>query len=167
VAIDLQLRGDSDYFKSWLTKRGQGRVTTHWGVRQDDPDKLQRILEDRLSPLDLVVDDASHMRKPTVRSFELPFPHVRPGGFYIIEDWAWALQPEFQSRQHGWSMYPSLHPVAHQIMKLHGSRPDLIEMRYVYPDALIVQRGPGDRHAIELDRADRSQEKAMGPHRRG
>jgi hypothetical protein len=41
-------------------------------------------------PLDLVVDDASHLVGPTRASFNTLFPRLRPGGFYIIEDWSWA-----------------------------------------------------------------------------
>ena len=38
-------------------------------------------------PLDLVIDDASHVLGPTRSSFESLFPHLRPGGTYLIEDW--------------------------------------------------------------------------------
>ena len=36
AAIDLQLRGDSEYFTAWQRERGGGRVSTHWGVSQTD-----------------------------------------------------------------------------------------------------------------------------------
>ena len=38
-------------------------------------------------PLDLVIDDASHLYGPTMASFEVLFPRLRPGGLYVIEDW--------------------------------------------------------------------------------
>jgi hypothetical protein len=41
-------------------------------------------------PLDLVVDDASHLVGPTRASLNTLLPRLRPGGFYIIEDWSWA-----------------------------------------------------------------------------
>ena len=37
--------------------------------------------------IDLVIDDASHRLAETRSSFESLFPHVRPGGLFIIEDW--------------------------------------------------------------------------------
>jgi hypothetical protein len=45
------------------------------------------------APLDLVIDDASHIYGPTKASFQALFPLLRPGGLYLIEDWAWAHWP--------------------------------------------------------------------------
>ena len=42
-------------------------------------------------PLDLVVDDASHLLEPSIASFNLLFPRLRPGGVYVLEDWSWQL----------------------------------------------------------------------------
>ena len=44
--------------------------------------------------IDLVIDDASHVYEPTLASFETLFPHLRPGGLYIIEDWQWSYSDE-------------------------------------------------------------------------
>jgi hypothetical protein len=44
-------------------------------------------------PLDLVVDDCSHLYEPTRASFNELFPRLRPGGAYVIEDWVWAHTP--------------------------------------------------------------------------
>jgi len=38
-------------------------------------------------PYDLVVDDASHDGTATWRTWELLWPLVRPGGWYVVEDW--------------------------------------------------------------------------------
>jgi predicted O-methyltransferase YrrM len=69
------------------------RVHVHHGVDQGDAARLTALLEEAgiVAPeLDLVVDDASHLVDPTRRSFEVLFPYLRPGGRYVIEDWAWA-----------------------------------------------------------------------------
>ena len=90
VGIDGATRGDSPYFRNWIASRGLGdRVRTHWGVDQGDGATLRRIVaeEFRGAPLDLVIDDCSHMFVPTKASFEALFPCLRVGGFYIIEDW--------------------------------------------------------------------------------
>ena len=34
----------------------------------------------------------SHLRDETIASFETLFPRLRPGGQYVIEDWAWRQQ---------------------------------------------------------------------------
>ena len=68
------------------------RLHPHFGVDQANRDALRTILADDLgdAPLDLVIDDASHRLDLTRRSFEILYPRMRPGGCYIIEDWAWA-----------------------------------------------------------------------------
>lgn len=57
--------------------------------------------------MDLVVDDASHFYEQTKTSFQTLFPLVRPGGMYIIEDWGWSFQDDFQSPDHPWSSISS------------------------------------------------------------
>jgi hypothetical protein len=91
VAIDLVRKGDSEYFKWYVASRGlQDRLKTYWGVDQADEERLREIVHREFpGPLDLIVDDASHLFAPTVKSFETLFPLVRPGGLYIIEDWGW------------------------------------------------------------------------------
>jgi hypothetical protein len=91
VAIDLLTRGDSEYFKWYVSSRSlQDRLKTYWGVDQADEAKLRDIWGREFScPLDLIVDDASHLYAATKKSFETLFPLLRPGGLYIIEDWRW------------------------------------------------------------------------------
>ena len=38
--------------------------------------------------LDIIIDDASHVGAWSLRSYRALFPFLRPGGFYMIEDWA-------------------------------------------------------------------------------
>jgi predicted O-methyltransferase YrrM len=66
------------------------RVEIHWGVDQSDPVVVPEILDQAFGnqPLDLVVDDASHMLIPSAASFEMIFPRLRDGGLYILEDWS-------------------------------------------------------------------------------
>jgi len=65
-------------------------VRPYFGVDQADGDRLREIVAAEFGgePIDLVVDDASHDYGPTLASFETLFPLVRPGGLYLIEDWA-------------------------------------------------------------------------------
>lgn len=37
---------------------------------------------------DLIVDDASHIGHLSAATFSLLWPMVRPGGYYVVEDWA-------------------------------------------------------------------------------
>ncbi|MEB3049487.1 class I SAM-dependent methyltransferase [Mycolicibacter sp. MYC123] len=40
----------------------------------------------QIGPFDIVIDDGSHFNHHVITSFHALFPHVRPGGLYVIED---------------------------------------------------------------------------------
>ena len=70
--------------------QAEGRVWPEGAVQvisaQDDP-ALPGLLEQAGAlPLDLIVDDASHQPTQTSQTFELLWPLVAPGGYYVIED---------------------------------------------------------------------------------
>ena len=51
----------------------------------------------------LIVDDASHDGNLTMASFNLLWPLVAPGGFYVVEDWTVALRDDpHWGPQAGW-----------------------------------------------------------------
>jgi hypothetical protein len=60
------------------------RVRTFQG-RQADEDVLERLLA-VTGPLDLVIDDGSHLWADQIASFRKLYPHVKPGGYYAVED---------------------------------------------------------------------------------
>ena len=67
----------------------------------DDVDQADRAGSPRSSseafgdqPLDLVIDDCSHLYEATRASFNELFPRLRPGGLYWIEDWPWAHEKQ-------------------------------------------------------------------------
>lgn len=63
---------------------------------QDDP-RLPRELDAHEEAWDLIVDDASHDGALTVKTLDLLWPLVSPGGFYVIEDWftGWPAYTEY------------------------------------------------------------------------
>lgn len=91
VALELDpdpVQGLTDF----ISRRGIAeRIRPHYGVNQADRERVHEIVSAELegAPLDLVIDDASHLLGPTRASFETLFPLVRPGGSYLIEDWNW------------------------------------------------------------------------------
>ncbi|TPM05943.1 glycosyltransferase [Mesorhizobium sp. B2-3-11] len=52
---------------------------------QDDPELLDRIVE-KYGPIDIVVDDGSHMMDHVIATFEHLYQHVQPNGVYLVED---------------------------------------------------------------------------------
>lgn len=70
--------------------RGFGdRLVPYYGTDQGDRSRVAEIVDQEFgdAPIDLVIDDASHMYGPTRASFETLFPRIRPGGRFVIEDW--------------------------------------------------------------------------------
>jgi predicted O-methyltransferase YrrM len=68
-----------------------GSVRVEYGVSQDDIVRVRELTIEHFGPgrsIDVVVDDASHLLAPTRTSFETVFPLIRPGGSYIVEDYA-------------------------------------------------------------------------------
>lgn len=65
------------------------RRTVRVVARHDDP-QLPGMLG---GTFDLIVDDGCHDGETVRRSFALLWPLVRPGGFYVVEDWQVSLRP--------------------------------------------------------------------------
>lgn len=77
------------------------RLRTHRGD-QGDPRHVDKLATE-IGPLDIVIDDGSHLNQHVVTSFNALFPHVRPGGLYVIEDVQTAYWP-------GWGGYDGPQP---------------------------------------------------------
>ncbi|MGY6285845.1 class I SAM-dependent methyltransferase [Methylorubrum extorquens] len=67
------------------------RITIFQGD-QSDPGILHRMNE-QCGPFDIILDDGSHENTHVIRSFEVLFPLLRPGGLYVIEDIQTAYWP--------------------------------------------------------------------------
>ena len=92
VAID-QAPGEWPELRRHVAARGFERSARLYGqFEQSDRGRLAEIVEENFKgqPLDLVVDDCSHLYEQTRQSFSELFPRLRPGGVYVIEDWPWA-----------------------------------------------------------------------------
>lgn len=61
---------------------------------QDDPAFLASVVA-ATGPIDIVIDDGSHINAHVLASFELLFPHLRQGGWYVIEDLQTSYWPAF------------------------------------------------------------------------
>jgi SAM-dependent methyltransferase len=152
VGVDLAQRGGSTYFRHYVATRGlQERIQTYCGTDQADSATLRRIVEHEfVGPLDLVIDDASHLYAPSKASFEALFRLVRPKGLYVIEDWAWAHWAEFQSSDHAWAGETELTRLVFELVEAVGSSRSLIAGISVFQGFAVVERG-------ELELADVSQ----------
>jgi hypothetical protein len=65
-------------------------------IRGDQNDReLLGELAARIGPLDIVIDDGSHVNEHVLTSFNALFPHVRQGGLYVIEDLQTSYWPAY------------------------------------------------------------------------
>ncbi|HEX6346575.1 class I SAM-dependent methyltransferase [Umezawaea sp.] len=60
------------------------RLHTHQGDQSDV--EFLSGLADLTGPLDVVIDDGSHLSQDVITSFRALFPRLRPGGLYVVED---------------------------------------------------------------------------------
>ncbi|WP_414170153.1 class I SAM-dependent methyltransferase [Streptoverticillium reticulum] len=65
-------------------------------VRGDQSDRafLASIAEQH-GPFDVIIDDGSHVNEHVLATFDALFPHLRSGGFYVVEDLWTAYCPGF------------------------------------------------------------------------
>jgi hypothetical protein len=70
-------------------KYGSDRVKLYYETSQTDKVRIACICREEFGGLcDVVIDDGSHEYEASVQTLEVALSHVRPGGFYIIEDWS-------------------------------------------------------------------------------
>jgi cephalosporin hydroxylase len=121
------------------------RIRSYYGVSQTDRRRIEEIVRTEFcgAPLDVVIDDASHLYATTRRTFEIAFPLLRPGGLYVIEDWGWAHWP-------GSQFFIGQTPMSMLIMELImlcASRSDIVSDVRVFPSFAFIRKSP---HATPL-----------------
>lgn len=144
IGVDNLDRQDTMYFRKYLDSRNLDEsVKTYWRVDQGDANRLKDIVRSEYSrSLDLVIDDASHQYLLTKSSFETLFPLLRPGGLYIIEDWAWSHWPAWQAADHPWANNIELTRLVFDIVEIAGTSRDFISNLTVFQGFTVVERGP-------------------------
>lgn len=146
VGIDIQPREDSEYFRKYISSRGlAGQLKTYWGTDQADAQTLRSIVSREFDgPLDLVMDDASHLYLQTKISFECLFPLLRAGGLYIIEDWAWEHWKELDSPGQPWAREKGPTDLLFELVQATGTSTSLISSLTIYQGFTVIERGEAD-----------------------
>lgn len=147
VAVDIASESGSLAFDRYAAEHPT--VETLWGVSQADRDAVLSAIG--VGPLDLVVDDGSHLYGLTAASFDLLFPLVRPGGVYVIEDWNWPFNPS-EAESIYWRGHRSLSDLILDLAGLSVARPGIIERIELRGSLLIVEHGPADATGINVRR---------------
>jgi hypothetical protein len=121
--------------KSGLTES----VKVFYGVDQSDRRRVPALVEQEFKgPLDLIIDDASHLLAETRASFNMLFPRLVPGGLYVIEDWSWA-----HTAASGFlEGTPPLTELVFELTVASATANDAITELIVDRELTIVRRGP-------------------------
>ncbi len=143
VGVDIAVRDNSAYFNQYLEQNHlKERLKLYWGVSQDDEVKLRELIEHEFNnSLDLVIDDASHLYQFSKASFEILFPLLRPGGLYIIEDWAWGHWSQFQLPGPEWSREAELTNLVFELIQAVGTSRELFRQMTIFPGFVVIERG--------------------------
>lgn len=78
------------------------RITTYVGD-QEDRATLQKIVDHAGTDFDLIIDDGGHAMGQQQTSLGFLFPHVRPGGFYVVEGLHTSFTQRTEYRENGHS----------------------------------------------------------------
>jgi SAM-dependent methyltransferase len=146
VGVDIETDRVSALDRYLERRLATERIRLYYGTDQQDRQALKSIAHDNFEdqPLDLVIDDASHFYEPAKSSLNVFLPLLRPGGVYLIEDWAWAhWQPGFEAG--GISRYADqkspLTRLVFEAVMLAASRPDIISNVYIDASQAFLTRG--------------------------
>lgn len=151
IAIDIQNKPHLNDLVSSLNL--QDRVKLYPNVSQDNESLIREIIskETMGNPIDLVIDDGSHMYELSKASFEIIFPYIRPNGLYIVEDWNWSHYPGIYQTEK-WFDKPALTNLVFELVMLAGSdSQDIHDIDIRGISALIRKRSsysPGRRFSI-------------------
>ncbi|HEY7841664.1 MAG TPA: class I SAM-dependent methyltransferase [Gammaproteobacteria bacterium] len=151
AAVDVR-RKPVEALSKYIAARGRAdAVRTYYGVDQGDRAAMERILETEFPErdIDLVIDDGSHRYHKTRITFNACFPFLKPGGRYVIEDWAWAHWAGERWQTPPWQLWrlppyrggKALSNLLIELFMLCASRPDLVEDLSVTHNLIVVRRG--------------------------
>lgn len=108
------------------------------------------------TPIDVFIDDASHINPLSIRTFEIMFPLVKPGGLYIWED----IHTSFWAKEYQGVMSRYAEPLPALITDLlpAGQRPGMTAINFLHDLQVGLQadtlepavRGPWDGHLEEM-----------------
>jgi SAM-dependent methyltransferase len=119
-------------------------VRVHFGVAQADREQLRAAIDGDFGrePVDAVIDDASHQYAETRACFETIFPYLRPGGAYIIEDWAWGHVDDWPPE--AWAEMPLMSPLLSELMLVCGHASAVIDEVEINKRFAVIWRGAAD-----------------------
>lgn len=161
VAIDRRPPMDPR-LREYVAREGLGEtVRIHDDTDQADRRRLAEIIGAEFGdePLDLVVDDCSHLYEATKASFNELFPRLRAGGLYTIEDWPWAHEQPVADM---WAGQVPLTRLVMELVLANPVVPDLIDELRIDAESVQVRRGEAKVDPLGFDISDHLDDTGRG-----
>ena len=140
--IAFELATEAPYLTQYLERHGlTEKVRIHFSVSQSDRPAIRNLVLRGLDGtlIDVVIDDASHQYVETRASLEVLFPLVRPGGAYVIEDWAWGHHKNWPPET--WANQPLMSPLLTELMLICGKGDGVIDRIDIDTNFAVIWRG--------------------------
>lgn len=81
----IDIRDGYEYLAEWSKSYGFSKINTHMVDHSNRADLIMFGMQyDQY--FDIIIEDGSHMSADSILTFETLFPHLRSGGYYVIED---------------------------------------------------------------------------------
>ena len=141
--VGIDIRDPNPSVARHIKKMGfSDRISLYYNVSQNDDGRVNRILDQEFGrePIDIVIDDCSHIYELTKATFNNVFPRLRPGGYYVVEDWAWAHWKDWQDGTKGWPDQPALTNLLFEVTMISASSSWLISDVYVNSNFFVVKK---------------------------
>jgi SAM-dependent methyltransferase len=126
---------------------------------QKNPEELAKICS-KYAPdgIDIIIDDASHLGTWSLISYNSLFPYLKPGGFYVVEDWAtgywddWpdgsrfqAFKPEDTDEQigkripsHDFGMVGFVKYLVDEVIR--RPEPDRLDLMHIHKEMVVLRK---------------------------
>jgi cephalosporin hydroxylase len=159
--VGIDLSPPVEGFEAFCARQPVGKkIRSYYAVSQTDRIRVDQIVRDEFSNtlLDVIIDDASHLYDQTRRTFEIAFPHLRPGGTYVVEDWGWAHWPQSDVFMGKTAMSVFIM----ELIMLCASRSDLISEVRIFPAFVFVRKSQHAPAMTEMDLSSLYNKRGIG-----
>jgi cephalosporin hydroxylase len=137
--VGIDIRDSARGIEPFLARHEVGKkIKFHFSVSQSDERSVRKLIKSEFakSPIDLIIDDASHQYAHTKRTFEIAFPHLRPGGLYVIEDWGWAHWRGYN----GLMGEPAMSVLIFELVMLCATSPEVVSDIRIFPSFAFIRK---------------------------
>jgi cephalosporin hydroxylase len=137
--VGIDIRDSARGIEPFLARHEVGKkIKFHFSVSQSDERSVRKLIKSEFakSPIDLIIDDASHEYAHTKRTFEIAFPHLRPGGLYVIEDWGW---PHWRG-YNGLMGEPAMSVLIFELVMLCATSQEIVSDVRIFPSFAFIRK---------------------------